>query len=152
MSRIPKRRLTPTMPTQETPIVETRVQTFARMLQSEMMKRGWSQSDLARAVWKEEKFDSRNYRAAVGRDRISAYVNSKAIPEPATLKKLADALGMTPEQLAPDIATQAVDRDNPSIDLRVVAGREDHAWLRVNRIVSLATAAKVITLIENDGK
>jgi transcriptional regulator with XRE-family HTH domain len=152
MPRQPKRRLTLTKPVSEAPIIESKTQNFARILQHEMLKRGWSQSDLARAVWGAETTDSRGFRAAVGRDRISAYVNSKATPEPATLKKIADVLGLSPEALAPDIATMAVARDNPSIDMRVVAGREDHAWLRVNRIVSLSTAARVITLLENDGK
>jgi transcriptional regulator with XRE-family HTH domain len=73
---------------------------FAARLQTAMDAKGWSQSDLARRCFGTVK-DSRGYNAAKGRDRISAYLNGISLPEKRTVKQLAAALGVKPDELLP---------------------------------------------------
>lgn len=133
-------------------MLESRPMTFARILQNEMLKRGWSQSDMARAIWNEDTVDSRGNRAAKGRDRISQYVNGRQIPEPQTLRMMADVLGMTVEELAPDVTADAIEKDNPSLLLHAIGGHDNMALLKVNRILPLSVAAEVIRIIEAASK
>lgn len=74
-------------------------QRFAKNLRAAMQAKGISQSDLARAVYGEERTDKNGYSQPVGKDRISAYVNSKVLPNDETLAKIAEALNTTPEAL-----------------------------------------------------
>lgn len=112
---------------------------FARRLHDAMNARGWCQSDLARAVWG----DTNNGRGAKGRDRISSYINGRSFPEPSTLRKLADTLGMKTEDLAPEATISAVERENPSFAITAVDGHPDKVVLRVNMLVSMETALEV---------
>lgn len=112
-------------------------QEFGRRLYALMMARSMSQSDLARL-------------ASLGRDSISTYVNGKTFPTPRALKKLADALGVEPEELLPNGLMSAMEDEFPAVELRQAAGHTDKAWLRVNRAMSFATAAKVIALIDEE--
>lgn len=132
------------------PIVASEIDGFARRLYQELTRRSWSQTELAKRVWNDPREDSRGYTVWGGRDLISAYVKGKVKPSPATLKMIADAFGMTPEELAPDLTASAVEQDAASINIRVIAGHEDKALLRVNRLVSLKTAVAVAKLLEED--
>lgn len=102
-----------------------------------MIGKGWHQSELAR-------------RAGLPRDAVSTYVRGVAMPTPVSLEKLAKALGQTAEELLPNIVESAIDEDNPSIDLKVSPSAPNTAWLRVNRLVSLTTATKIIEMLEAD--
>lgn len=121
---------------------------FARVLNKRMLELGMSQADLARAAFGETT-DNRGYTVARGRDRISSYLHGKSLPDPVNLQKLADALGMSPESLAPDITAATVDRENPEVALTAIAGHSDKVLLRVNKLVPLALAAQIVTLISN---
>ena len=110
---------------------------FARNLYRRLLEMGWNQSDLARA-------------ADIGRDRISVYVRGLTFPEPVTLQKIADALDCKPEDLAPSITEQAIADELPAVELRQSLANPQRAWLRVNREVTFATAAKVIAILEAD--
>jgi transcriptional regulator with XRE-family HTH domain len=112
-------------------------QEFGRRLFALMMSRSMSQSDLSRA-------------ASIGRDSVSTYVNGKTFPTPQALKKLADALGVQPEELLPNGMMSAMEDEHPAVELRQAAGHADKAWLRVNRAMSFATAAKIIALIDEE--
>lgn len=114
-------------------------QEFGRRLFQLMMARSMSQSDLARA-------------AEMGRDSISTYVNGKTFPTPLALKKLADALGVEQEELLPNGMMAAMEDEHPAVELRQAAGHPDKAWVRVNRSMSFATAAKIISLIDEEDK
>jgi transcriptional regulator with XRE-family HTH domain len=123
-----------------TPILTPRAltrQEFGRRLQQLMLAKSWNQSDLARA-------------ADLGRDSISTYVNGKTFPTPVALKKMADALGMEPQELLPNTMMNAMDDEHPAVELRQAAGHPGKAWLRVNRAVSFGTAAKIVELINQD--
>jgi transcriptional regulator with XRE-family HTH domain len=80
---------------------------FAANLKRCMQERNLSQSDLARAIWKEERTDSRGYPQPVNKDRISAWVNGRVLPTQENLQKAAEALGVTPEALLPELGVGA---------------------------------------------
>jgi transcriptional regulator with XRE-family HTH domain len=110
---------------------------FARNLYRRLLELGWNQSDLARA-------------ADIGRDRVSVYVRGITFPEPVTLQKIADALECKAEDLAPSITEAAIADELPAVELRQSLANPQRAWLRVNREVTFATAAKVIAILEAD--
>jgi transcriptional regulator with XRE-family HTH domain len=110
-------------------------QEFAKRVYRLMLKRGWNQSELAR-------------RAGLPRDSVSTYIRAKVMPTPQSAQRLAEALGVAPEDLLPNYVESAIEEDTPSLELKVSVNSPSQAWLRVNRLVSLATAARVIDLIE----
>jgi transcriptional regulator with XRE-family HTH domain len=112
-------------------------QEFGRRLYKLMMTRAWNQSELAR-------------QSNLPRDSISTYIRGIALPTPKSLEALAAALGVQPIDLLPNAMEAAVDEDHPSLEMRVSTSAPNAAWLRVNRLVSLSTAARVIELIEAD--
>lgn len=119
---------------------------FARKLHEAMTRRGITQSDLARMVWGETT-DSRGYKVARNRDRISQYLSGASVPETHNLQKLADALSMDVAELAPDLTASALDRSKPEVAITAVAGHLDRVHLVVNKLVPLTVAAQVVALI-----
>lgn len=112
-------------------------QEFGRRLYALMMARNMNQSDLSRA-------------ADMGRDSISTYIAGKKFPTPKSLQKLADALGVEPNELMPNGMLAAMDEEHPAVELRQASGHPDKAWLRVNRSMSFTTAAKIIAMIDEE--
>jgi len=112
-------------------------QEFGRRLYVLMMKRGWRQSDLARA-------------ADMPRDSVSTYIRGKVLPTPQNLQKLAEALGVQPSDLLPNHIESAIGEDAASLEFRVSVSEPNMAWLRVNRLVKLSTATKIAELLERD--
>src|SRR3546814_17176733 len=96
-----------------------------------MLAKNWSQADLAR-------------RAELGRDSISTYINGKTFPDPLSRKKLADALGVSVDELIPNGMETALDQEFPAVELKQAVGHPGMAWVRINRAMSFATAAKKI--------
>jgi transcriptional regulator with XRE-family HTH domain len=119
-----------------TPRALTR-QEFGRRLFKLLNERGMNQSDLAR-------------QADMGRDSISTYVNGHTFPTPKNLRAMAEALGVEPHELLPNEIMSAFDDEHPAIELKQAAGHPGKAWLRVNRMMSFGTAARIVTLIEED--
>jgi transcriptional regulator with XRE-family HTH domain len=105
-----------------------------------------SQSALAREIWGEQE-DSRGYKVARNRDRISSYEAGKSVPEPHNLQKLADVLGMSVEELAPDLVADAVDSAEPEVSINMVPGGEGYVHLKVNTLTDMETAMKVGALL-----
>ncbi|MCE7902849.1 MAG: XRE family transcriptional regulator [Gammaproteobacteria bacterium PRO9] len=122
------------------------LQEFARRLQAEMQKRGWTQADLARAAFGSTK-DSRGYNVARGRDRISVYLRGLQKPDQAHLGKIAAALSVTAEDLAPGLFANSIDREHPAFRVNVVPGHSDKAHLVINRLVPMAMAMKIGQMI-----
>ena len=114
-------------------------QEFGRRLYALMIARNMNQSDLSRA-------------ADLGRDSISTYINGKTFPTPKALQKLADALGVEPDELLPNGMLAAMEEEHPAVELRQAAGHTDKAWLRVNRAMSFSTAAKIVAMIDEEDK
>ena len=121
---------------QLTPRALTR-QEFGRRVATLLLDKGWNQSDLARA-------------ADLGRDSISTYVNGKTFPTPKALKAIAEALGVTKEELLPNYTMSALDDEHPAVELKQASGHPGKAWLRINRAMSFTTAAKIIELINKE--
>ena len=142
MSRTTHRRVEP-LAAGKTPTEQLADQTFARNLHNALIRNRMSASDLARAIWG----NNPSGTGARNRDRISAYLSGRSIPEPTNLAAIAKALSMTVEELAPDITASAVDRANPELALTMIAGRADLAHLRIDKLVPLDTASQVIALI-----
>lgn len=144
MTKLPRRLLPPTAG--RTSIERLEVENFARKLHKHMVERGMSQSDLARAAFGTTT-DPRGYTVARSRDRISSYLRGASLPDPINLQKIADALGINKEELAPDLTASAVERENPELALTAIAGHSDKVLLRVNKLVPLQVAARVISMI-----
>lgn len=127
------------------------LQSFARRLHELMLAKGLSQSELARSIWGKT-VDSRGYDVAANRDRISSYLKGRSVPEPANMAKLAKTLGVAVAELAPDAVASAVDRADPAVSMTMIAGHADKTHLRVNQLVHLDIAAKIIALLSEGEK
>ena len=125
------------------------LKSFATSLYRARVDKGWSQSELARRIWGSIK-DARGYDVARNRDLISSYERGRSAPSRENLEQLATALGLTPEQLAPDLAAPDVEKSMPAISMTMVEGRPDKVVLQVNKITTLGVAAKVIALLSED--
>lgn len=112
-------------------------QEFGRRLYSLMMAKGWHQSELAR-------------QSGVPRDAVSNYVRGRFAPSPKNLALLAEALNVEPSELFPNHTEMAIDEENPSFEMKTSVATPGMAWVRVNRLVSTATAIKIADLLEND--
>lgn len=112
-------------------------QEFGRRVYRLMTERGWHQSELAR-------------QAQLTRDAVSTYVNGRSLPDPRNAQKLADAFGMTVEQLLPNLVEQSIDRDPPAMELKVSALNPNVAWLRLNRLVETENAMKIMSILRED--
>lgn len=112
-------------------------QEFGKRLYNLMLRKGWHQSELAR-------------QADLPRDSISVYIRGRSLPTPLNLRQLAAALDVTPEELLPNYVESAIDDDQPSLELKVSPNMPDQAWLRINRLVSVRAALKIMDVLEND--
>lgn len=121
-------------------------QEFGPRLYEAMTAKGMSQSDLARKVWGVKK-DPRGYDVAKNRDRVSHYLKGASVPDSKNLKAIADALGLTPEELLP---SRGLSRRRPDVSLNILAGAGDQAHLLVDRVVGTRTALKILNLIESE--
>lgn len=133
-SHIPGDSSTPT--TDLTPSHLTKEQ-FGRRVRNLMYAKGWRQSELAR-------------KADLPRDSISVYVRGLSLPTPASLRKLAEALDVTPEELLPNQIEGAIHADFGATEMKISQHDLKKAWLRVNRLVSTDTATKIIALLNDD--
>jgi transcriptional regulator with XRE-family HTH domain len=127
--------------------MQMELEAFASRLQHLRSEKGWSQSDLAREVWGTIKTKA-GREVAKNRDRISTYEMGKSWPDPHNLMKIAEALGVPPEDLAPDITAATVDRQNPEIAIIAVAGHADKVHLKVNKLVAMNIATMIMQLLD----
>lgn len=110
-------------------------QEFGKRLYSLMLAKSWNQSELGR-------------QSGLPRDSISTYVRGRSLPTPQNLEALAKAFGVESTELLPNYMEAALDADIPSLEMK--SGDHGMSWLRVNRLVSTATAIKIVELLEND--
>lgn len=110
-------------------------QQFGQRVYEAMLERGWNQSELAR-------------QADLPRDSISVYIRGRSLPSALNLQKLAKALDVEPSDLLPSRTMNPIDHDFPSIQLQVSTRSPDTAFLRINRIVPLKTAIRVVSMLE----
>lgn len=131
---------------------------FAAKLRELMARRRLNASDLARQVWGEIK-DQRGYMVARNRDRIGHYLSGVSFPEEANLRKLADVLGVSYEDL---IMTKPVtgpvsrallpgQNNNRNADTSLLILNNEPGWavLSFRQKLPLAVALKIIELIKD---
>lgn len=112
-------------------------QEFGKRVYQLMLSRGWNQSELGR-------------QSGLPRDSISVYIRGKSLPTPQSLEALARAFNVDPSEILPNHVESAIDEDTPSLEMKVSPNAPNQAWLRVNRLVSIKTAVKVVELLEAD--
>ena len=115
-------------------VMKIRRTEFAKRLYSLMISKNWNQSDLARA-------------ANLGRDSVSNYIRANNTPSPRNLKKLADALNVEPVALYPNYGAAALEEEMPILSFRQMPSDEGHMWVRINKKVPKAVAAKIMLLL-----
>lgn len=122
---------------------EVRVE-FSKRLSEQLTARGWNQSDLARAA---AKFMPAGKE--FGRDKVSHYIRGRAMPTPASLHAMAQALGVEPVSLLPEGAVpSSTSRVLPKLEIRDMD--DGTVWLKINRAVSKAAAIKIQQVIMED--
>lgn len=112
---------------------------FGQRLQSLMDKKGWNQSETARAL-------SNHRGSLVQRDTVSKYVRGQSFPSSPNLAAIAAVFGVERNWLMPTRGMSS----NASA-LNTVGAQESgngKAWLRVNQEVDWATAIKVLELLK----
>ena len=130
------------------PTEEFAAQEFARRLEDLMREKGMRQSDLARAMWGQETEGERP--GARHRDRISAWVSGRHLPDPRNLELLAETLEVPVERLAEPLIAQAVDRERSSLQIVQAAGHPDKVHLRVDKLAAAKIAAQVMAILVAD--
>lgn len=117
---------------------------FAVRLLNARIRKGWNQSELARAAaihMPEGKF---------GRDNVSKYEKGAHLPTPVQLNALAKALSVPAAELLPQ---------NPGVGEAMEPGMrpafrtidDDTLWLRVNQAVPRDLGLKIVKMLE-EGK
>lgn len=119
---------------------------FASRLRRHLLKKGWSQTDLANAAAK--KMPDKKF----GRYLISGYVNAQYLPHSLNLEAIAAALDISPDELIPQGGTNLPKRGEatPPQDLRVLG--DGRASLRINQVVPMDVALKILQLLNETSK
>lgn len=86
----------------------TEAQDFPGTLRRLIDAQGLSQSDVARKVWNKTRKTKNGYVLVVGKDRISAWLKGKSLPNRKSQEALAAALGVTVDELFPAKQTVAL--------------------------------------------
>lgn len=110
---------------------------FSKRLVSLMEKKMVRQSDVARAT-------------KVGRDSISNYVRGRTVPTPTALGRLSKYFNVSAEELYPNYAQQAMQREQPAYDFKQVAGETNVTWVQINMRLTSKKAAEIMAIIHSD--
>lgn len=123
---------------------------FARRLQAAMQRKGWNQSELARAcdklLPKPTKGQIQNLQ--FGRDTISHYVRGVSMPRPERLYILAKALGIDEDDLVPPMGVPSAGGDRPAYQMTI--DKSGRVFLSVNRTMTFETAMKINAIIKEE--
>ena len=111
---------------------------FGRRLQKLLDQKDMNQSDLARLVWGTTKGGY-----AKNRDRISVYLRGLQWPNPRTMQKIATALSVQINDLAPEYGADAKDAEWSLVK----TPGQDKVFLRIDKELPGRVAAKIIALL-----
>ncbi len=118
---------------------------FARRLQTAMLQKGLSQTELAVACKNIAPLDVR-----FERDTISTYIRAIAMPTPKRLAVIAKVLDTTAEELMPFDFLQPGFKAAPRTPVRSFDDIGDGmVWLTIKQAVPYGVALKVLALLEN---
>jgi transcriptional regulator with XRE-family HTH domain len=136
-------------------------QAFADRLDAAMKRGGLTHSEVARRVWGTTK-DRRGYDVAKNRDRIGHFLSGKSYPRPDNLLKLAEALGISLDDLAepsalprsamtippPQPPAPPAERAN-GVQLTPVPGEPGKVRVRgtIDRVMDLTQVQEVVNLL-----
>jgi transcriptional regulator with XRE-family HTH domain len=109
---------------------------FARRVQEQLNKRGWTQSELARRM------AVKLPESRVGRDNVSKYVRSQVLPLPPMLQAMADVFEVTPEFLLP---ARHANVDIPPVQLQDQG--DGTTRLRIDKVMPTKLAAKIYAML-----
>lgn len=124
---------------------------FGRRLAVLLAERRMKQSDFARMIWG-EKVDKKGRKSANGRDKISAYINGRDRPSKEVLQEMAGALGMTPEEMAPDIAVETAAREPTAYSFTTPRGRTDLTRVRVDMLIPSELSSELMIILNKARK
>ena len=114
---------------------------FARRLQQEMVRKGWSQSDLARQA---QKFMPEGKE--FGRHLINYYTRTRGLPTPIYLKALSDALDIPTEELLPAQEDWKT-KDLSGVQIKTIPDSEE-VWIELKQRVSMEKALEIMRLLK----
>jgi transcriptional regulator with XRE-family HTH domain len=130
---------------------------FSEKLCAAMTQAGLSASQLARRIWGEEK-TRRGTTAAKNRDRVGLFMKGLAYPQPETMKKLADGIGIPVEELVPPrprerqprvgvarkpaATAQTATARQPLLSINMLPGTQ-HARLQMDQVVPMELAIDI---------
>lgn len=110
---------------------------FASKLQAAMDAKGWNQSELAIQA---SKFLPKGKR--IGRDNVSNYINRKHRPGRIFLMALANALGVEPGDLCPNVDGPKSSDPAPELDFRDLG--DGHVFLRINKRLPFKAVLRIL--------
>lgn len=154
MSKSTHRKLSPVAgPTAHEKFVEVE---FARKLHQILIEKGMSPSDLARKMYGETEtivkrggktvYDAdgnpKIMKGARHRAKISRWLKG-SLPEPVTMKQLADTLGVDPMELGPEIRNEIYKKDNSPFELTVIDGEPAMCILEVRKKIPTVLAMNI---------
>ena len=102
-----------------------------------MLDRGWNQSELAR-------------RADMGRDNVSGYINGKNLPGPKHLKALANALGVSPDELIKEYILSGLSMESPILEIKADPNDANMAHVRIIQAMPMRVALNIAELITKE--
>jgi transcriptional regulator with XRE-family HTH domain len=112
---------------------------FAHRLTAERLRKGWNQSDLARAAAlhiADKRF---------GRDLVSSYERGRMLPGALHLNALAKALGVDPSTLIPPNIVNSPTQVPP---LSMQDMGDGTMWLRINQRIDFTTGLEIMRLLK----
>lgn len=133
-------------------MTQPKYQRFAEALKQAMIKGNLSASEVARRMWGTTK-DKRGYTGARNRDRIGHYLAGTSHPEPENLQKLADAIGVSVEELKserqPVNSTAPRSRSlNGVLQITTVADHPDKLRLQTDRTIDWRLAVQIFKMLK----
>lgn len=108
---------------------------FGRRLHKAMIKKGWRQSDLAR-------------HSGIGKDSVSNYVNGRTVPTQQNIEKLAQVVGVSPNDLWPGYDGSMEGRRNV-ISFRVDPEDSAFAFVVIDSRLPVDLALKILGLAKD---
>lgn len=109
---------------------------FGERLFNLSVEKGWTQAELGR-------------QADISRNAVSNYMRGNYLPDPVSLKKLAEALDVKPEDLLPNIVEAEVkmSRSDPVLEVRAAADPSS-SWVKINRLIKTKHLPELLALLE----